>query len=70
MTEKRDHDLHLARNIARFAGAAIASSLRDKNIMHVVVNLVALSLVETSALRGSIATRLGATKIPYLIPLN
>lgn len=67
-TEITRNQYQLARNTAQFAGAAIASSLRDKNITHIVVDPTTLSDTEISSLRASIAAKVGAArKIPHLV---
>ncbi|KAL2221804.1 putative DNA ligase [Thermoascus aurantiacus ATCC 26904] len=67
--EANSSRLRLATNVARFAGAGIASSLNDNSVTHVVVD-ADISSTETSSLRGSLSKQLGKRKIPHLITVQ
>lgn len=64
-----DHRLYLARNIARFAGAASGATLESPSITHVIVNPETLPSEDITSLRKSLASRSG-TKIPHLVSLS
>lgn len=57
--------LSVASNTARFAGAAVASSLKDSTITHVITS-PDMSSAERSALRKSLSTRSGR-KVPHTV---
>ncbi|KAL2011562.1 hypothetical protein VTN00DRAFT_4280 [Thermoascus crustaceus] len=61
--------LRLAANVAKFAGADIASSLKNINVTHVVVD-ADISSTEVSSLRGSLARELGKRKMPHLVTVQ
>lgn len=68
-TQIEDIALCLARNTARFASAHIATSLKDPDVTHIIVNPDTLSREDIASLRGSLAARAGK-KIPHLVSLH
>jgi len=59
----------LARNIARFASAKVATSLESPDVTHVIVNQTNASREDIGSLRESLAARPGK-KIPHLVSLD
>lgn len=59
------HRLNVTANIARFAGAAVVSSLKDAAITHVIMD-PDTSSAEMSAFRGSLSAR-GGRKLPHIV---
>lgn len=59
------HRLNVTANIARFAGAAVVSSLKDIAITHVIID-PDTSSTETSEFRRSLSTR-GGKKVPHIV---
>ncbi|KAJ6119705.1 DNA ligase 4 [Penicillium sp. IBT 18751x] len=68
-THTEDIALCLARNTARFASAHIATSFKDPDVTHVIVNPDTSSREDIASLRGSLAARPGK-KIPHLVSLH
>ncbi|KAJ5140020.1 Nucleic acid-binding OB-fold [Penicillium atrosanguineum] len=68
-TQVEDAALCLARNTARFASAHIATSLKDPDVTHIIVNTNTLSREDIASLRGSLAARPG-NKIPHLVSMD
>lgn len=66
---ENDQRLHLACNIARFAGAASVASLESPSITHVVINPDTLPSKDITTLRKTLASRPGK-KIPHLVSLS
>ena len=64
----QSHRLHLASNIARFAGAT-TSDTHQKSVTHVVVELD-ISSTELSTLRGTLSAQLGQQKMPHLVTVE
>lgn len=64
-----DQRLHLAHNIARFAGATTATSLQSSGITHVIINPDTLSPADLSSLRNSLAAQPG-NKMPHLVSVS
>ncbi|WEW60983.1 DNA ligase (ATP) [Emydomyces testavorans] len=62
--------LHLASNLARFAGASLADKLEDKRITHIVVDRDSES-TSISELRSKLSKRVGAgQKIPHIVTVD
>lgn len=59
------HNLIVTANIARFAGAAVVSALKDATITHVIID-PDTSSTETSEFRRSLSTR-GGKKVPHIV---
>ncbi|KAL4796030.1 ATP dependent DNA ligase domain-containing protein [Aspergillus venezuelensis] len=64
--EPKSYPSQLARNTARFAGATVASSLKDPSITHVVVGLETPSS-EISSLREKLSKR---KKLPHIVEVD
>ena len=71
--------LQRASNTARFAGAAVANSIEDKQVTHVVVdtkenvsrNKQTNDSINISAIRSTIAKRAGQNrKVPHIVTVN
>jgi DNA ligase-4 len=63
---KHSSRLHLAKNIARFAGAGVTSSLTDSSITHIIVGPDTLAS-EVSVLRKTLSTR---KKLPHIVKVD
>ncbi|KAJ5783003.1 Nucleic acid-binding OB-fold [Penicillium paradoxum] len=66
---KKTHRLQFARNTARFAGAASATSLQSSGITHVIIDPETLSSTDISSLRSSLAAHPG-NKMPHLVSVD
>ena len=63
--QSQHHRLRASASIAKFAGAEVASSLKDTTITHVILDLDTPS-AEISEIRGSLSAR-GGRKVPHIV---
>ncbi|KAL2829967.1 ATP dependent DNA ligase domain-containing protein [Aspergillus cavernicola] len=63
---QQSHRIQLSRNIARFAGATVTSSLKESSITHVIVGPNTLAS-EVSILRKTLSTR---ERLPHIVKVD
>lgn len=65
----QEYHLHVAANIARFAGAKISNTLDDVTVTHAIVS-PEIPHPELSSLRGLLARNIGKRKLPHLVTVR
>ncbi|KAJ9231272.1 hypothetical protein DTO166G5_6894 [Paecilomyces variotii] len=63
------YHLHVATNLARFGGARVVDTIEDMTVTHAVVS-PEIPAAELSALRGSLAKKIGSRKMPHLVTVG